>query len=90
MVPVINNHIQNGRMATSGQPFFMDFLDKSFEQIPFMTKIDIHGMQTDFLIKGICVLITNLSRNIKKYGISTIIPNIQIKYHHLLRLLINR
>ena len=35
MVPVVNSQIQNGRMAASGQPYFLDYLDKSFEQIPF-------------------------------------------------------
>ena len=39
MVPVINSAIQNGRMAASGQPYFINFLDKSNEQIPFY---DIH------------------------------------------------
>ena len=35
MVPVINNNISDGRMTASGQPYFIDFFDKSNEQIPF-------------------------------------------------------
>ena len=35
MVPVINNYVKDGRMTTSGQPYFIDFFDRSNEQIPF-------------------------------------------------------
>ena len=35
MVPVINNYIQDGRMTASGQPYFINFMDRSNEQIPF-------------------------------------------------------
>ena len=35
MAPVINSHIEDGRLTASGQPFFVDFYDKSNEPIPF-------------------------------------------------------
>ena len=35
MVPIINNQVQDGRMAASGQPYFIDFLDRTNDQIPF-------------------------------------------------------
>ena len=35
MVPVINTHIEDGRQIASGQAFFVDYYDRSNEQIPF-------------------------------------------------------